>query len=114
MLRRNIMNQLLNQYGLTYTGSTEQSDLTTLLIWAEQIYDLDTGLQHLLRRCLLLEGWCRSVDWPVLFRLRRLDLIDWITQYIEQSSQGVLTNRDRNRRSCGDGIHSADKSVGWS
>ena len=48
MLRRNIVNQLLNQYGLSYTRTSKQSDFSTLLIWAKQIYDFDTGLKHLL------------------------------------------------------------------
>ena len=44
MLGCDVTDQLLDQYGLTYTGTTEQTDLTTLLIWAKKIYDLDTGL----------------------------------------------------------------------
>ena len=48
MLRRNIVNQLLDQYGLSYTRTSKQSDFSTLLIWAKQIYDFDTGLKHLL------------------------------------------------------------------
>ena len=44
MLRCDVVDQLLDQYGLTYTGSTEQTDLTTLLVRAEKINDLDTGL----------------------------------------------------------------------
>ena len=44
VLRCDVVDQLLDQYGLTYTGSTEQTDLTTLLVRAEKINDLDTGL----------------------------------------------------------------------
>ena len=44
VLSRDVVNQLLDQYGFTYTGSTEQTDLTTLLVRAEKINDLDTGL----------------------------------------------------------------------
>ena len=55
MLSRDVTNQLLNQNGLTYTCSTEQTDLSTLLIRAEQINDLNSGLQYLCRGGLLLK-----------------------------------------------------------
>ena len=48
-----ITDQLLDQYGLTYTSTTEQTDLTTLLIRAEQVNDLNTGLQQFCVRRLL-------------------------------------------------------------
>ena len=35
VLGRDITDQLLDQYSLTYTGTTEQTDLTTLLIRAK-------------------------------------------------------------------------------
>ena len=41
-----ISNQLLNQDCLTYTGTTKQTNLTTLLIRAKKVYDLNTGLQQ--------------------------------------------------------------------
>ena len=53
VLSRDITNQLLNQNGFTYTCSTEQTDLSTLLIRAEQINDLNSGLQYLCRGGLL-------------------------------------------------------------
>ena len=42
MLGCDVTDQLLDQYGLTYTGTTEQTDLTTLLIRAKQVNDLNT------------------------------------------------------------------------
>ena len=44
MLGCDIADQLLDQYRLTYTGATEQTDLTTLCIRSKQVNDLDTGL----------------------------------------------------------------------
>ena len=38
MLCGNITDQLLNQYGLTYTRTAEKADLTTLLVGAEKVY----------------------------------------------------------------------------
>ena len=47
VLRCDITNQLLNQYGFAYTRTAEQTDLSTLLIRAEQIHDFNAGFQKL-------------------------------------------------------------------
>ena len=41
----NIVNQFLNQNGLTNTGTTEQTNLTTTNIWSQQVNNLDPGFQ---------------------------------------------------------------------
>ena len=61
VLGSDITDQFLDQYGLAYSGTAEQTDLTTLLIRAEQVNDLDTGLQQLCVRRLLCEGRCRWI-----------------------------------------------------
>ena len=38
------MNQFLDQYGLTYTGTTEQTDLTTFRIRCQKVNDLNPCL----------------------------------------------------------------------
>ena len=55
MLCRDILDQLLDQYGLTYAGTTEQTDLTTLGIRRKKVDNLDTCLQDLYNRTLLFE-----------------------------------------------------------
>ena len=47
MLCRNISDQLLNQDCLTYTGTAKQTDLSTFLVRAEKVNDLDTCLKDL-------------------------------------------------------------------
>ena len=54
-----IVDQLLNQNGLSYTCSSEQ---TAFLIRAKQIDYLDTGLQDLGRCGLFFKRRCFSVD----------------------------------------------------
>ena len=39
-----ITDQLLDQYGLTYTGTTEQTDLTTFCVRCQKVDDLDSCL----------------------------------------------------------------------
>ena len=47
MLRRDVINQLLNQNCLSDAGAAEQSGLTALGVRRNQIDDLDSGLIHL-------------------------------------------------------------------
>ena len=44
----NIVNQLHDKHCLTYTGATEQTDLTTLAEGLDQVDDLDTGIEDFL------------------------------------------------------------------
>ena len=39
---RDVVDQLLDQYGFTHTCTTEQTDLTTLSVWLDQVNYLDT------------------------------------------------------------------------
>ena len=69
MLCCNVTNQFLNQYGLTYTGTTEQTDLTTFCIRSKKIDNFNTCLKDLNYRALVLECRRLSVDYPFLQEL---------------------------------------------
>ena len=75
MLGRDIVDQLLDQYGLTNTGTTEQTDLTTFCIRRKQVDDLDTCLKYLYDRALVFKARRISVDDPVLLSLERLTTV---------------------------------------
>ena len=55
MFGRDVVNQFLNQDGLADAGASEEADLATLDIRAEQIDDLDAGLEDFLARGLFFE-----------------------------------------------------------
>ena len=55
MLICNVRDQLLDQYCFAHAGAAKQTDLTTSLIRAEKVDDLDPGLEHLCRCRLLLK-----------------------------------------------------------
>ena len=65
MLCCDISDQLLNQYCLTNSGTTEQTDLTTFCIWCKKVDDLDSCLKNLYNRTLLFKCWWLSVDDPL-------------------------------------------------
>jgi hypothetical protein len=43
----NIVDELLNQHGLSDTGTTKETNFTTTSVGSEQVDDLDTGLENL-------------------------------------------------------------------
>ena len=111
MLCRNICNQLLNQYGLTNTGTAEQTDFSTLLIRAEQVNDLDTSLQKLCLCGLLLEFRCRPVNRLISLCFRSWFVVYGFAKYVEHTSKCVLSDRNCNRCAGRYGIHPSYKSV---
>ena len=82
MLCGDILDQLLDQYGLTYTGTTEQTDLTTLGIRSQKVDNLDTCLQDLNNRTLLFKGRRISVDDPFFTICDLFFFIDRFTKSI--------------------------------
>ena len=105
------MNQLLNQYCLTYASTAKQADLTTLLIGTKKVNDFDTCLQHLCRSCLLLKCWSFSMNWHMLYFCGGSNLINWFTQYIKHTPQSLLANWNGNSRSSCFCVHSPNQSV---
>mmetsp|Transcript_32263 Transcript_32263/g.73162 ORF Transcript_32263/g.73162 Transcript_32263/m.73162 type:complete len:337 (-) Transcript_32263:274-1284(-) len=57
-----VVNELHDNDGLSDTGTSEESDLTALGVRREEIDDLDSGDENLLRLTLLGEGWRRPVE----------------------------------------------------
>ena len=55
MLGGHIVDQLLDQHGLSNAGSSEKTDLTALCIRRQKVDDLDPRLKDLHNRALILE-----------------------------------------------------------
>ena len=51
------------------------------------------------------------MDRKLLFCLRLLFIVDGLAQYVENTSQRILSHRDHDRSSGGHGFHTADKAV---
>ena len=75
----NIVDQLHNKNCFANTSTSKQTDLTTLC------------------RHLLLIGWCRTVNCPVLFRLWCRKIVYRITKKIKYSSKALFSNRNLDR-----------------
>ncbi len=109
---RDVVDQLHDQDGLAYAGAAEQADLTALGIGADQVNDLDTGLQDLGSRRLIFISGSRPVDRPFLRSLGRGHFIYRLAQQIEYTTQAFFTDGNRDRSACIDSVRSSDDSVG--
>ncbi len=95
-----VTDELLNEDGLTYAGTSEESDLTALLVGAEEVYDLDTGLEEFAFGGLFLEGGSRSVDGLVRYAFGCGLIVDGLSKDVEYSSEGIFSDGDRDGSAC--------------
>jgi hypothetical protein len=97
-----VVDQFLNQDGLTDTGTTEQSNLTTSGVRSQQVDDLDTSLQNFGSGGLVNESGCIGVNGGKLDTFDGSSLIDGLTDNVHDSTEGLGTDGD------GDGCASVD------
>ena len=109
------VDHLLNQNCLTNTGSTEETNLSTLHIRGEKVNDLDAGLEHLSLGLELVEGWWGAVDWPALLDLELVTrlTVEHITNDVEHLALGDIADWHRNRCSRVVNNAAADQTIGW-
>ncbi|MMZ65202.1 hypothetical protein D1872_275910 [compost metagenome] len=96
MLLSNVIDQFLNGNGFTYTGTTEEADLTTLCIRSKQVDNFNTCLQNL--------GLCRqilkfrrfAVDWISQLCCYSALVVDRFAKYVKYPAQRRFTNRNGN------------------
>ena len=87
-------NQLLDEHGLTDTGTTEETNLTTTSVGGEQVDDLDTGHENLGLGGLLDELGGISVDGGVLDGLDGATLVNGVTSDVDDTAKGGRTDGD--------------------
>jgi len=105
------MNQFLNQYGLTYTGTTEQTNLTTFCIWSKKVNNFNTCFQNLYYRTLIFKCRRIAMDNPFLsIVFDFVSVINRFTKHIEQTSKCLISNRNADTCSCCSYFHIFMKS----
>ena len=73
--------------GATVTGTTEQTDFTTLCIRSQQINYFNTGFQNLHNRTLLFKARRVSVNNPMLHIIQLFSIINSFSKNIKKTSQ---------------------------
>ena len=105
MLRGDISNEFLNQHGLSYTGTTEKADFSSLCIGGNQINHLDSRFQNLLHRTLIGKLRRFPVNLPLLCVANGILTIDGFSKYIKESSKGFFPYRNGDSLPCGNHLH---------
>jgi hypothetical protein len=76
----------LNQDGLSDTGTTEQTNLTSSSVRSQQVNDLDTGLQNLGDNGLVNEGRSVGVDRSVPDSLDGSTVVNGLTNDVHDTT----------------------------
>ncbi len=104
VLSGDVVDQLLNEHGLTDTGAAEETDLSALNERSEEVHRLDTGLEDFRSGRLLGKGRGFLMNGALLRTRDRLLTIKSLTEHIEQAAERDLSHRYRDRlTSVGDG-----------
>jgi hypothetical protein len=91
----NVVNQLLDEHGLSDTGTTEETNLTTTGVGGKQVDDLDTSNEDFGRGGLLSKRRGLGVDRSALGGLDRATLVDGVTGDVHDTTEGLGTDGDR-------------------
>jgi hypothetical protein len=92
MLRRQVVDQLLDEHGLADAGSAEQPHLAALRVGSKQVDDLDPGLEDLPRGSEILDRGSGTVDRPALVELDLTGVVDRVAEQVEDSPERPLTH----------------------
>ena len=92
VLGGDVVDQFNHVYGFTNTGTTEQTNFTTLGKRANQVDNLDAGFQQVGRRCKLFVLRCSAVNFHALFFTDGTTFVDGVTQYIHDTAQSFCAH----------------------
>ena len=92
--KKKTYNQLLDEHGLTDTGTTEETNFTTTGVGGKQVDDLDTSDENLGLSRLLGERWGLGVDGQVGSGLDRTTLVNGVTRDVDDTAKGARADGD--------------------
>ena len=110
VMRGDIVNELLDDHGLSDAGASEESDLPTLGIWFQEVDHFDPCFQNFGLGLLLGKRGGRSMDGPRGLRLNRPLTVHGFAEHIDQSAQGLRPHRHGDWASRVLDIHATDKT----
>ena len=91
-----VVNQFHNKHGLSDSGSSEKSDLTSSCVRGKEIDDLDSGDQELLAGALVYEQGGVSMDGESKVGVDGAAVIDGLANNVDDSSEGLWPDGDHN------------------
>ena len=93
----NVVDKLHDEHGLTYTSTTEESDLTTLHVGLKQVDHLDTCGQDLLLGRQFLECWCLAVDGVSALHVQLVHTVDRLSDNVQHSTLNLVAGWHHDR-----------------
>ena len=100
MLLSEVVDEFLNDNGLTNTSAAEQTRLATLDEGLDQVDRLDAGLKDLGSSGELVISRCRTMDRHPLFDVGHGLAVNWLAYHIPNTTQGLRTNRHHHGSAC--------------
>jgi hypothetical protein len=104
--------QLLDDNGLAHAGAAEQAGLAAAHQRAEQVDDLDAGLEQLGFRGQLIQLRRSVVDRPALGGFHRAQAVDGLADQIEHPAEGLDAHGHADRRAGVEDGRAALEAVG--
>ena len=111
VLLGDVPDQLLDDDRLADAGAAEDADLAALLERADQVDDLEAGLEDLDLGRLLVERGRAAVDRQGVRAVDRTLAVDRVAQDVEDATEGHLADRDGDRRAGVAHRHAAGEAV---
>ena len=112
MLGGNVADELGDKNGFAHARAAEKTDFTALGVGADEVDDLQTRLENLRGRDLLLESGSRPVDGELFVGLDFASAVDCLAQEVENPAQSLLAHGNPNGAAGVNGFHAPDKAVG--
>ena len=111
MLVPDVPDELHDHEGLADSGPAEDRGLAALLERADEVDDLDAGLEDLGGRRLVHERWRRAMDGVAAHALHRPLAVDRIAGDVEEATERRGTDRHRDRLPGREHLHAAPQAV---
>src|SRR5579875_4030288 len=108
-----IIDKLLDDNGLAHAGAAESADLTASHEGADQVDDLDAGLENLDGGGLIFQVGRLAVNRVARGVRHWLFEIDGLAEHVEDTPERLGADGDRNRFAGVVGIHAALQAIGW-
>ena len=109
---RDVVDEFLNEYGLTDAGAAEKPDLAAPAVGREKVDDLDARLEDFDFRRLLDELRGRPMDGRAHLGLHRGAVVDRVTDDVENAAEALGPDRHRDGAARVSYGHSAHEPVG--
>merc|ERR1719447_1871407 len=89
-----VVDKFHNEDSLADTSTTEETDLTTLGIWGNQVDDLDTSFEDFSRTDSIGKFWGICVDGGVEVGVDWTSFVNWFTNDIDDTAESGWTDWD--------------------